>query len=365
MSEKTRTNQPSGGAPTAMSSEIREIPQVVRRIVEHEADKFDAVAAAVRSAPRRFAVIAARGTSDHAATYGQYLLEAELGLPTALATASLTTIYHRSLDWSDVLMIGLSQSGAGPDVVAVTGAARAGGATTVAITNEPDSLLAGAAEFLLDCKAGPERAVAATKTYVAELAALAALVARLSNDPRLLPELGRLPSVLVDVVRIAEAWVAGAEPLVQSLAASDRMLVVSRGFNLPTALEVALKFKETSGIFAQGYSSADLMHGPVALAQPGVPTLVFRPDGPMGAAIDGVIDRITAGGSEAWLIGGAEVLSTRANVRDVLALPVGLPEVLTPLAFVVAGFVLAETVARRRGMDPDTPKGLTKITRTV
>ena len=344
---------------TLMRREIDEIPAAVARLVRGEAAHLDDVAAAVRRARPRLAVVAARGTSDHAAVYARYLVESELRLPTAMAAASLTTIYHRSSDWSGVLLLSLSQSGASPDILAVTEAARAGGATTVAITNDSSSPLAMMAEHAIACEAGPERAVAATKTYVAELAAVAALVARLSPESVLADGLKVLPEVLVEVLSAADGWLAAAEPLVEAAVSADRMLVVSRGFNLPTALEVALKFKETTGIFAEGYSSADLMHGPVALAQPRVPLLAFRPDGPMGEAI------VTAAGSRVWLVGGRELAKRGAGIHAALALPIDLPETLTPLAFVVPGFVLVECVARRRGMNPDAPTGLTKVTLTM
>jgi glucosamine--fructose-6-phosphate aminotransferase (isomerizing) len=360
----TQEDSPRDGR-TLMRREIDEIPAAVARLVRGEAAHLDEVAAAVRRAHPRLAVVAARGTSDHAAVYARYLVESELRLPTAMAAASLTTIYHRSSDWSGVLLLSLSQSGASPDILAVTEAARAGGATTVAITNDSRSPLAMMAEHAIACQAGPERAVAATKTYVSELAAVAALVARLSPESVLADGLKGLPEVLVDVLLAADGWLASAEPLVEAAVSADRMLVVSRGFNLPTALEVALKFKETTGIFAEAYSSADLMHGPVALAQPRVPLLAFRPDGPMGEAIDSVIDQVTAAGSRVWLVGGRELAKRGSGIHAALALPVDLPETLTPLAFVVPGFVLVECVARRRGMNPDAPAGLTKVTLTM
>jgi len=352
-------------APTLMHDEIEEIPDVVRHLVADQADQFSRVVAGIRAARPRLAIIAARGTSDHAAIYAKYLLEAELGLPAALAASSLTTIYGRSPRWAGALVVSLSQSGASPDILAVTEAARAGGATTVAITNDPESPLARAAEFSVACGAGLERAVAATKTYVAELAAIAALVARLSDDADLLRGLDRLPAHLSDVLVITGGWIARSETLVEMLASADRMLVVSRGFNLPTALEIALKFKETAGIFAEGYSSADLMHGPVALARPAVPVLVFRPNGPMGRAMDAVVERLVDAGSQTWLVGGGEIEEANAPVRGRLALPNGVPEMLTPLAFVIPGYLLAATVALRRGMNPDAPDGLSKITRTT
>lgn len=352
-----------------MRSEIEEIPSVVRAILAQGTSQMAEVAAAIRARAPRGVIIAARGTSDHAAIYARYLIEGRLLLHTGLAAPSLTTVYRTPLDWRGLLVLGISQSGQGPDIVAVLEAARAGGALTVAISNEADSPLAEAAEHSLPCRAGTERAVAATKTYVAELAVVAALVAaveaegRDQRDTGLAAALPGLPEVLARVLEAAMAWLPAAEPLIEALAASDRALVVSRGYNLATALEVALKLKETSRIFADGYSAADLLHGPVALASPAIPLLVFRPDGPMGAALDGSVDHARAAGARPWVVGGLE-LAGDAGPRA-LALPADLPEVLTPLAFVLPGQLLAEAVAIRRGMDPDAPLGLTKVTRTT
>ena len=350
-----------------MLAEIHEIPEVVRRLRVDGADETARLAAVIRAARPGVVVIAARGTSDHAALYARYLLESHLRLPVVLAADSLVTVYRRSMDWRGALVLGISQSGEGPDVAAVLAAARSAGAITVAITNDPASPLAAVAAHTLACRAGMERAVAATKTYVAELAVVAALVAELTPpDPTgdLSAAMVALPDVLARVVTASESWLARDDSLVEALAASDRALVVSRGYDYATALEVALKLKETSRIFAEGYSSADLLHGPLILAGPMIPTLVFRPDGRMGLAIDGSIGRAREIGARPWIVGGAD-LATRDGAERTVALPVDLPEALTPLAFAIPGYLVAESVARRRGMDPDAPPGLTKVTRTL
>ena len=356
---------------SAMLTEIRQIPGVVRGVLRDGAAETARVAEAIRVASPRVVVVAARGTSDHAGVYARYLFESHLRLPVVLAASSLTTIYGRSMDWRGSLVVGISQSGESPDVAGVVSAARRDGALTVAITNEPGSSLAVAAEHALACRAGRERAVAATKTYVAELAVIAALVAELTRGAAGTAGPGDLsgafpdvPDALAGVLAAAEAWVDRADALIESLAASDRALVVSRGYDYATALEVALKLKETSRIFAEGYSSADLLHGPVALAEPAIPMLVFRPDGPMGAALDGSVERARALGARPWIVGGRDLAATADGVRTV-ALPIDVPEPLTPLAFAIPGQLVAESVARRRGMDPDAPPGLTKITRTL
>lgn len=349
---------------TSMATEIREIPGQVAAQLAEGSEVVGRASAAIREARPRWISMVARGTSDHAATYGRYLLEAHLGVPVALAAPSLTTIYEASVDWRDGLLIAVSQSGSSPDVLAVVEAARAGGALTIAITNEPSSSLAAAAEHLVPCRAGDERAVAATKTYVAELVALAAIVAVLRPRSPLAEALPRLPHILERCLERSIRWVESIG-VVDAFAAADRALVASRGYNLATALEVALKLKETGAVFAEGYSTADLLHGPIVLAGSGVPLLAIRPDGPVGSGIDDGVSRAEQAGSAAWLIGGREV-EPRASLNGsaALALPIDLPEALTPPAFILPGQLLAEAVARARGRDPDAPQGLAKVTLT-
>jgi glucosamine--fructose-6-phosphate aminotransferase (isomerizing) len=348
-----------------MAREIAEIPAVVERTLRDGAADLDDVARAIARRAPRFVLIAARGTSDHAAIYARYLIETTLGIPAGLAAASITTIYHAPLRWDDILLVAVSQSGAGPDVAAVVEAARAAGAPTLAITNEPSSALAVAAELVLPLHAGEERAVAATKTYVASLAVVAGLVARLAaplaGGAPWAPAMAGLPEELARTLEDAGAWVRGpGAQCVAELAAADEALVVSRGHNFATALEVALKLKETGRIFADGYSTADLLHGPVAVAGPGLPTLAFRPDGPAGVAVDETLAVARRSGTLPWTVGGREV----AGRHHALVIAAGLPEPLTPLAFVLPGFLLAEATARARGRNPDAPAGLTKVTRT-
>ena len=246
-----------------MAREIREAPaRVAELLADGRAEIADAASAIAAAAPR-WATIAGRGTSDQAATFGRYLLETRLGMPTGLAAPSVTSVNHAPLDWHGGLLVAVSQSGQSPDVVAVTEVARARGAVTVAVTNDTTSPLAVVAEFAIDCRSGPERSVAATKTYVAELVVLAALVERLRPDAELAAGLHGLPDALARSIRRTKQWLASTA-IVDEFAAADRALVVSRGYNLATALEIALKLKETCGLFADGYSTADLQHGPVA-----------------------------------------------------------------------------------------------------
>jgi len=346
--------------PTRMRREIGEIPATLERILEG-AGEIEAAAAAVGRHAPRWITIAARGTSDHAAVYAQYLIETQLGIPTGLAKPSITTLYGARLEWQGGLLLAISQSGRSPDIVAVTEAAREGGALTIAITNDDDSPLAATAEWALRCRAGRELAVPATKTYVAQLAVVAALVGALRPASGLLGNLALLPDLLRTAENTAEQWLGGAgEQHLDRMAGADRALVVSRGYNLATALELALKLKETSGLFAEPYSSADLAHGPVILAGPGVPALAIRPDGPIGAEVDQAIEAIEQRGGHPIVVAGSDPLAA----TDALSLELDVPEMLTPLPFAVAGQLLVEAVARRRGVDPDAPPGLGKVTLT-
>lgn len=344
-----------------MAREIAEIPGVVERALDDGAADMDSAAREIARRSPRFVLIAARGTSDNAGVYARYLIETSLGIPVGLAAASVTTIYRAPLAWADVLLIAISQSGGGPDVAAVVAAAREAGAPTLAITNDPSSPLAAAAELVLPLHAGEERAVAATKTYAASLAVIAGLVARLHGRAPWAAALEQLPDTLAATLTTAGSWIRGdGAALVGELARANEALVVSRGHNFATALEVALKLKETGRIFADGYSTADLLHGPVVVAGPDVPALAFRPDGAPGVAVDEALAIARRRGIEPWTVGGNEV---GRRDRAIVVAP-ELPEPLTPLAYVLPGFLLAEAVARARGRDPDAPPGLSKVTRT-
>lgn len=343
---------------THMAAETAEIPTVVQRLLDDGHDETREIAAHVREAAPRWAIAAGRGSSDHAATYARYLVETQLGLPAGLAAPAVTTLYGGGVDWRGGLVIAISQSGASPDVAETVAAARAGGAVTIAITNEPASALAVAADHVLLCRAGTERSVAATKTYVTSLVAVAALVDAVAGEDRFDGALPALPGLLAEVLERSRGWVHGG--VADAFAASDRAFVLSRGHNLATALETALKLKETAGVFADGYSTADLEHGPIVLAVPGVEVLAFRPGGPVGRAIDVVLDRLEDRGVRPWVV--TDVDGERRGSGRLRLEP--LPEPLSPIAFAIPGLLLAEAVAVRRGLDPDAPAGLAKVTLT-
>ena len=344
-----------------MRAEILEVPDVVADLLGRVAPAAEGVAAAFGERRPQWLTIAARGTSDHAAVYARYLFETLLGLPTGLAAPSVVTTYRAPLRWRGGAVVAISQSGQSPDVVEFTAAARAGGALTIAITNEAESPLAAAAEQVVLCHAGAEAAIPATKTYVTTLVAIAAIVTTI-GDADLARRLPRLPDVLAVALERSVRWLADQpEPdsVVAAVADAGRALVVSRGYNLATALEVGLKLKETAGIFAEPYSAADLLHGPLILADRAVPTIIIRPGGAIATSIDAASELVRARGGRTW-----QISSGTAPTATGLSLSGDLPEALTPIPYVLPGYLIAEAVAQRRGLDPDSPAGLAKITHT-
>ena len=345
----------------SMRREIAEIPAAAADLLGATRRETARAAAAFRAADPRWGMIVARGTSDHAAVYARYLLETKLGMPTGLAAPSVTTAYRASMRWAGGAVVAISQSGESPDVVEVAQAARAGGALTIAVTNQGASPLARAAQHVILCHAGREEAVPATKTYITQLVAIAGLVAAIARDRDLGRGLEALPPTLERAIEDSVAWLASLEPadsLTRALAAGGRALVVSRGFNLATAMEISLKLKETAGIFAEPYSAADLLHGPLALAGHGLPAIFIRPAGPVAASIDAARDAARARGAEVWQLGAVSASARGLPLAD------GLAEALTPIPFVLPGYLVAEEVAHLRGLDPDAPAGLHKVTHT-
>jgi glucosamine--fructose-6-phosphate aminotransferase (isomerizing) len=338
-------------------SELGEGPEIVARLLDRAVGPIDDVARAVRSRTVDLVVIAARGTSDHAAIYAQYILGARNGLPVALAAPSLTSIYGTAPRLRNALVLGISQSGRSPDVVAVLEDARRQGALTVGITNDPASELAGAADHVVELGAGPERAVAATKTYLAEVAVIAMLSGALSGDATSRAELRALPATL----SAALAAEPRAEALARAWAGEDRCVVLARGFQYATAREWALKLKELAYLLADPYSAADFQHGPIALVQAGFPVLAVATAGPALAGMVELLGRLRA--ARARLL----VLSDDEHARglgDGVVLPTGVPEWLAPMVAIIPAQLFAYHLARARGLDPEAPRNLSKVTLT-
>ena len=350
--------QEGGNTMSFLQQEIRQQPQVLMTLLDQEWEHVQRIAAGLRTRRPKYVVIAARGTSDNAARYGQYVLGAHNRLPVGLATPSLFSVYGQPPNLAEGLVVGISQSGQSPDIVAVLAHGREQGAPTLAITNEPDSPLAQQAEYVIALHAGAEQAVAATKTYTAQLAALALLSCGLAEDAGRLELLRRVP-LAVERVLGREELIARA---VERYRYMETCVVLGRGYNYATAFEIALKLKELNYLIAESYSSADFMHGPIAVVGSGFPAMVVAPGGRMYETMRGFSLELKARGAELLIISDEEDLLAEAVTP--LPLPTGVPEWLSPLVAVVPGQLFALHLTLAKGHDPDQPQGLQKVTIT-
>jgi glucosamine--fructose-6-phosphate aminotransferase (isomerizing) len=335
-----------------MLDEAREAPAAVARLMAADLAAYTSLGEQLRADPPRSALTVARGSSDHAAHYMAYLVMARLGRLVTSLPMSLVTLYQSKLECEGLVSWGFSQSGQSPDLIAPTRFLREGGARTVAVVNDAGSPLAQAAQWVLPLHAGAETSVAATKSYIAQLVAGARIVAHWQDDPALLAALAALPEVL------ERAAYADWSPLVEALVHADKLFVIGRGTSLAIAMEAALKFKEVCGIQAEAFSGAEVKHGPMALIDEGYPLLVFAPRGP----------------AQAGLLALAEEMRRR-GARVLVAAPVGTPgaelplvvaghEDLDPIAAIQSYYLAVEALARARGLDPDKPRHLNKVTLT-
>jgi glucosamine--fructose-6-phosphate aminotransferase (isomerizing) len=341
-----------------VENEIHEQPEALGRLLRDGRETVGTIAAGVRSFAPRFVVIAARGSSDNTARYAQYLFGAHNRLSVCLATPSLFTFYEAAPSLAGALVVGVSQSGQSPDIVAVVDSGRRQGALTLAITNRPDSPLALAAEHTLPLLAGEERAVAATKTYTSELCALAMLSAALEGGESRWAELARVPDLVGEAISLNSSM----DDRAARYRYAEHFVVVGRGFNYATAFEVALKMKETSYVVAEPYSPADLLHGPVAMIDDGFPVLLVATSGRVLDDLGHLTELLERRRAELIAISDDPAVLARAHVA--LPLPAAVPEWLSPMVAVVPGQVWAVALARTRGLDPDLPRGLRKVTET-
>jgi len=342
-----------------LRDEILEQPAAARRQLASSEPAIAALAARLRAEPVDSVVIAARGTSDHAAIYGQYLLGVRNRLNVGLATPSVMSLYGGDPVVRRSLVIGISQSGASPDIVGVVEAARRQAAPTLAITNDPSSELAAVADHVIDLAAGPEHAVAATKTYTTSLLAIARLSLALDPDVAASEALAAMPAA-IEAALAAEPQV---ESIARSLARTDRCVIVGRGFEYATAREWALKLKELAQVFADPYSAADFRHGPIALVQPGIPVLVLAPDGVAAPGQLELLQDLRDRGVDSLVV--SDVATTRDLGRWSIPIPASVPEWLRPIVSIVPGQLFAYHLTRARGLDPESPRYLSKVTRTV
>lgn len=346
-------------SPTHLYREIHEQPEAIARVLQTQHAAIAGLAGAIRAGGVTHVVIAARGTSDNAARYAQYALGARNGLLVGLAAPSLLTVYGARPRFARALVIGISQSGASPDIVSVVAEARRQGALTAVLTNNVASDLAREGDFVIDLSAGEEKAVAATKTYTTSLAAIALLSAALHDDR---------DTAEAEVRGVPEAMrrvLAGAPGVIDAaarFAGISRAVVIARGFNYATAFEVALKLKELTYVLVEPYSSADFLHGPLALVEEGLPAIAIAPSGRMLEELRQLIRTLRERGAEVACISDDD--PALALAQTPLRVPLALPEWLSPFTHVVPGQLLAMGLAAARGHDVDAPRGIRKVTRT-
>jgi glucosamine--fructose-6-phosphate aminotransferase (isomerizing) len=340
-------------AMTLMASEIRETPDAVARFFAQEEGRVAALGPRLRALNPAVVVTCARGSSDNAAAYFKYLVEILIGVPVASVGPSVASLYGAELHLRDAVVVSVSQSGRSPDIVALQASARQAGALSIAVVNDADSPLAAGADVVLPLHAGPERSVAATKSFLASTVVLAALVAAWRDDAGLGHCLRSMPGLL------SSALEGDWSPALPVLRDASSAYVVGRGPCLPIAFEAALKLKETAVLHAEAFSGAEVMHGPLQLVEPGFPVLAFRPSDAAYAAMGEAIARMSAAGAKLLV---AEEGEPRPDRLPVVAS--GHP-LLDPLLMLIGFYGLAEQLARARGHDPDRPSRLRKVTETL
>ena len=342
----------------SLHSEIIEQPRILADLLHGQWAAIQAIAQSIQSAEIDYVFLAARGTSDNAGRYAQYLWGSANGLPIALATPSLFTLYETPPILKRALVVGVSQSGKSPDIVRVLEEGRRQGCPTLAITNEPGSDLNQAADYQIDIQAGPEHAVAATKTYTAELMALAMLSAAMKNSPETYEILERVPGWVEETLQQDEEIGRATE----RYRYMEQCVVLGRGFNYATAFEWSLKLKELTYVAAEPYSSADFQHGPIAVVDQGYPVLAVTPQGRVFSDLLKVL-RALHDDKRAELV----VISNRQEALQLARSPFRVPEMpewVSPLVSIIPGQLFGYHLTRAKGYDPESPRGLRKVTET-
>ena len=342
---------------TIMRDEILQQPDVVAHLATDDSP-FAEAAEAARAAGARFALYAARGTSDNSCVYGEYVATLCGGLPAGLALPSAATVYDADTDYRSCLVIGISQSGETPDVLALLKHARERGAFTIAVTNNESSSIGTIAHRTLATGAGEEVSIPATKTYTGQLAALAMFWAAWSKSDALM---AALRTEVPAAMRAACETEGQVEEMAEGLRTCQRLLVLGRGYNYPTALETALKLRETTYLAAMPFSAPDLIHGPIAMIEPGYPVLIFAMPGLAFEGMRRFALNLQRRGARVRTVGAEPIAAIRQGV--VLDALRTVPEALSPLVAVVPGQLLALHLSLQRGLNPDKPRNLTKITR--
>ncbi len=343
----------------SLQSEILEQPERLAHLLETRKETVEKIAAAIHKSEIKYVFLAARGTSDNAGRYANYLWGAINHFPLALATPSLFTYYNEPPTLKGSLVVGISQSGQSPDIVSVVEEGRRQGCLTLAITNVPDSPLAKAADLILDIQAGDEKAIAATKTYTNELMAIAMLSAALKGDKTLNRDLGKVSGWAEKVLK-QNAPIAR---LAERYRYMRQCVVLGRGFNYCTAFEWALKLKELTYIVAEPYSSADFQHGPIAMVEGGFPILAIAPRGMVQDSMMVMLGKLR-GEHRAELVVISDDKRALSLAQSPIQLPDGMPEWLSPIVGIIPAQLFAYHLTRAKGLDPDQPRTIGKVTET-
>ena len=350
-----------------MLNEIRQQPAALERTLKSEIRAARRLRQVVEKRRPKLIVLAARGTSDNAAQFGRYLLEIETGIPVSLAAPSINTLYGATVNLSDALVVAISQSGESTDTNFVLDSAKQQGAVTVGITNEPESTLAKLAEHVFLVRAGKEKSVAATKTYTGQLLSMYLVAWALGANVEL-DHLERVPEWTAEALTL--------EPEVAALAQRYRFVnhavVVGRGLNYSNAFEMALKMMETCYVVTERFSSADLLHGPIAMVEADVPVFLFAPPGVTWPAISGMLDKVRSLKAETFVITDQRNANAVKLAGRGVSLPCALPsggaklaDLYTPIPYIIPAQLFAAKLAAERGLNPDEPRALSKVTRTL
>lgn len=341
-----------------MLSEIQQQPAALERIVRNESRRILRFADSVKKRRTRVIILVARGSSDNAALFGRYLLEICTGIPVSLAAPSVHTLYGRTLDLRDALVIGISQSGEGDDINSVLENSRKGGAVTVAITNEANSTLAQIADETFLIHAGREKSVAATKTYTGQLMIFHLLASALEDDKRMGEAVG-LPQLAANSLDLRPR----VEEMVERYAFMDHCVVVGRGLNYANAYEFAIKLMETCYVVAERFSSADFLHGPIAMVEHGFPAFLFAPPGKTLAGMKELLGKLNKLGAETVVISSESALLKAA--KRPIKIPQRISELLSPIPYIIPAQIFAALLAEAKGLSPDRPRSLAKVTKTL
>lgn len=341
-----------------MLSEIEQQPDAIERTIKREAKKIESFSAKLKANRPRLIVLVARGSSDNAALFGRYLLELTTGIPVSLAAPAVHTLYKKKMDLRDALVIGVSQSGEGVDINLTLENAKRSGATTLAITNEAESSMAKLSDETFLIHARRERSVAATKTYTGQLLIFHLLARALSDNPSHM-EIERLPDLAAEALKLKPQIAT----MVERYAFMEQCVVVGRGLNYANAYEFAIKLMETCYVVAERFSGADFLHGPIAMVDPGFPVFIFAPPGPTLSGMKELLVKVRAIGAETIVISSEAAVLKMASRG--IKIPQRINELLSPIPYIIPAQLFAALLAEAKGLSPDQPRSLSKVTRTV